>query len=71
MQTFQLVVNPRVITCEEVRRKLPRSRLLFYAAGVEFYYLGRVGKDFDKVANVAMNKMIEIGRKAGELKTAK
>lgn len=69
---FQMTVRARVITCELVQRKLPKSRLIFQARdGVEFWILGAIGKDFDRVANVAMNAMIENGRRASELRTVK
>lgn len=71
MIVFQLVITQKVVTCERVQKRLPKSRLLFYAGGVEFWCLGAIGGNFDKVANVAMNQMLEIGRKAGELRTAK
>lgn len=68
---FQMTIHARVVTCELVQKKLPRSRLVFQASGVEFWLLGAVGKDFDRVANVAMNAMIEAGRRASELRTVR
>lgn len=69
MIVFQMVVRQRVVTCELVQKRLPRSRLLFTAQGVEFWVIGAIGANFDRVANVAMNAMIEIGRKPSELRT--
>lgn len=66
---FQIVIKDRAISCELAQKKLPKSRLLFRADGVEFWALGAVGKRFDMVANVAMNKMYEIGRRPSELRT--
>lgn len=71
MIKFQLVIGAKVVTCEMVQNRLPKARLLFQADGVEFWAIGKVGKDFDKVANVAMNKMIEIGRRPSELRTVR
>lgn len=68
---FQMTIHARVVTCELVQKKLPKSRLVFYAPSVEFWLLGAVGKDFDRVANVAMNAMIEAGRRASELRTVR
>lgn len=71
MIIYQMTVRARVITCELAQKKLPKSRLIFQAWGVEFWILGAIGKDFDRVANVAMNAMIESGRRASELRTVK
>lgn len=71
MITFQIVVGARMITCERVQKRLPKSRLIFQASGVEFYVLGKTANRFDQVANVAMNCMLEIGRRASELRTVK
>lgn len=68
---FQLIVRGRFISCELVQKRLPKSRHLFHARGVDFYVLGAIGKNFDRVANVAMNQMLEIGRKPSELRTVK
>jgi len=71
MNKFQIVIKDHSVTCESCQSKLPKSRLLFTASDVEFWAIGKIGNGFDKVANVAMNKMIEIGRRASELRTVK
>lgn len=71
MVKFQIVVKDRAIICELCQAKLPKSRLLFSADGVEFWALGKTAERFDAIANVACNKMIEIGRRAAELRTVK
>lgn len=71
MITFQMTIRARFITCEMAQKRIPRSRLIFRAQGIEFWIIGAVGKDFDRVANVAMNAMYEIGRKPSELRTVK
>jgi hypothetical protein len=71
MIIYQMTIRARNITCERAQKKLPKSRLIFHAQGIEFWILGAIGKDFDRVANVAMNAMIESGRRASELRTVK
>lgn len=68
---FQMTIKQKFVTCEPAQRRLPRSRLIFKAQGVEFWIIGAIGNNFDRVANVAMNKMCELGRRPSELRTVR
>lgn len=71
MIIFQMTIRQAFVTCDLAQKELPRSRLIFQAPKVEFWILGAIGPNFDRVANVAMNKMIEIGRRPSELRTVR
>lgn len=71
MVKFQMVIKQNFVSCDVCQKPLPRSRLLFTASGIEFYITGAIGGNFDKVANVSINKMIEIGRRPSELRTVR
>lgn len=71
MIKFQIVIKQKFVSCDVCQKPLPRARLMFTASGVEFYVTGAIGVNFDRVANVAMNKMIEVGRKPSELRTVR
>jgi hypothetical protein len=71
MIIFQMTIRARFVTCERAQKRLPKSRLIFSAQGVEFWIIGAIGANFDRVANVAMNAMIEINRKPSELRTVR
>lgn len=57
---FWLAIMPRLIVCEECERKPPRARLFASGAGMEFYVTSPTVGIVDKLANLVMNKAIEI-----------
>lgn len=60
IRLFLLKIEPRVITCEEVDHKPTRARLFAGGAGLQFYVNAPTVGIVDKLANVVMNKAIEL-----------
>jgi len=69
MILFHIDIKVYSVVCYQVTAKPKKAREIFRADGVVFYATGAIGNRFDKIANIAMNKMFEIGRKPRELRT--
>lgn len=63
---FTLFVAPFNIVCEEGRAK--GARLIAQGGGFEFYAIGKVQAQIDRVCNVIANKEIEITGHSGKVR---
>lgn len=60
MRKFELFIRPLSIECHEVQARPCKCRLFAQGAGLEFYTRGITSGRVDQLANIVMNKAIEI-----------
>lgn len=60
MRKFELFIRPLSIECTEVESKRCKCRLFASGAGLEFYTKGITSGRVDQLANIVMNKAIEV-----------
>jgi len=60
MRIFELLIKAQSIECHETQARPCKCRLFAYGAGLEFYVNGKTSGIVDKLANVVMNKAIEV-----------
>jgi len=57
---FLLDVNQNITTCRRSKQKPTRARLFASGNGMEFYCRQPTAKIVDKLANIVMNKALEL-----------